>query len=186
MLTLPDGLPVPVDDGLAAHLTGMHLPDVLLEATNGLFVNLADFKRRRVIYVYPLTGQPDVALPSGWDQIPGARGCTPQACDFSHHYQAIKALDAEVFGLSAQASAYQLAFKNRLHLPFDLLSDEALQLKQSLSMPTFDVDGMTLYKRLTLVAENQQIKKVFYPVFPPNEHASQVISWLQNNESRCC
>jgi len=181
LLILPDGLPVPADDGLAAHLTGMQLPDILLEATNGLFINLADFKRSVVIYVYPLTGQPNVALPSGWDEIPGARGCTPQACDFSNHYQTLNALDAEVFGLSTQVSAYQLEFKNRLHLPFDLLSDDTLKLKQSLGLPTFSVDGMTLYKRLTLVAKNQQIEKVFYPVFPPNEHASQVIHWLQNN-----
>ncbi len=181
LLTLPDGLPVPTDDGLAAHLTGMQFPEILLEAKNGQFVNLASFKRRLVIYVYPLTGQPDVALPSGWDEIPGARGCTPQACDFSHHYQAIKALEADVFGLSTQTSTYQSEFKNRLHLTFDLLSDDTLRLKQSLNLPTFSVGGMTLYKRLTLVAKNQQIEKVFYPVFPPNEHAGQVIHWLQNN-----
>jgi len=181
LLTLPDGLPVPVDDGLAAHLTGMQLPKILLEATSGLFVNLASFKRRLVIYVYPLTGQPNVPLPSGWDEIPGARGCTPQACDFSNHYQAIKALDADVFGLSTQTSIYQSEFKNRLHLPFDLLSDDSLKLKQRLNLPTFSVGGMTLYKRLTLVAKNQQIEKVFYPVFPPSEHAGQVIHWLQKN-----
>ncbi len=181
LLTLPDGLPIPVDDGLATHLTGMQLPEILLESTNGSLVNLADYRRRIVIYIYPLNGQPNVALPSGWDEIPGARGCTPQACDFSNHHQAIKALNTEVFGLSTQTSAYQSEFKNRLHLPYDLLSDDALKLKQSLSLPTFSVDGMTLYKRLTLVAENQQIKKVFYPVFPPNEHASQVIRWLENN-----
>lgn len=181
LLSLPAGLPVPVDDGLAAHLTGMRLPDVLLAATNAQFVSLCDLGQRLVLYIYPLTGRPDVALPAGWDEIPGARGCTPQACDFSNHYQAIKALDAEVYGLSAQSSAYQSEFKNRLHLPFELLSDDSLKLKDSLSLPIFSVDGMTLYKRLTLVAENQQIKKVFYPVFPPNEHASQVMHWLKNN-----
>lgn len=172
---------MPVDDGLAAHLQGMQLPNIALEATSDELVNLCGFKQRLVLYVYPLTGRPDVVLPVGWDAIPGARGCTPQACDFSNHYQALQALNAVVFGLSAQTKAYQAELKHRLHLPFDLLSDHQLKLRDSLKLPTFIIGDLTLYKRLTLIVENHIIQKVFYPVFPPNENAGQVIDWLKNH-----
>ncbi len=177
-MTLPDGLPVPEDDGLAAHLTGMSLPGIALASTNGAQVNLTSFNDRLVIYVYPLTGQPNVALPTGWDEIPGARGCTPQACDFSNHYQALQSLNTQVYGLSSQTTAYQSELKQRLHLPFDLLSDTQFALKTALNLPTFQVGDLQLYKRLTLIVEKQVIQKVFYPVFPPNQHAAQVIDWL--------
>jgi len=177
--TLPEGLPVPIDDGQAAHLTGLRVPDISLPCTSGKHFHLNHEKL--VIYVYPLTGQPNVALPEGWDEIPGARGCTPQACDFSDHHQQFESLGTQVFGLSTQTTEYQLALKNRLYLPFDLLSDADLLLKQSLNLPIFKVGKLTLYKRLTLVIEQTTIKKVFYPVFPPNQHASQVLDWLKSH-----
>lgn len=169
---------MPVDDGLAVPLPGMHLSKVVLTSTGGGQVDLTAIQGRLVVYVYPLSGQPGVALPQGWDEIPGARGCTPQACDFSQHYQTLLSLNATVFGLSSQTSAYQAEFKSRLHLPFDLLSDSHFLLKQALNLPTFQVEGLQLYKRLTLIAENQVIQKVFYPVFPPHQHAAQVVDWL--------
>jgi len=179
---LPTGLPIPVDDGLAAHLQGMRLPDVSLESTRGEAVNLSSIKQKLVIYIYPLTGRPDVALPTGWDEIPGARGCTPQACDFTNHYQELQALNTVVFGLSSQSTEYQLELKNRLHLPFDLLSDSHFLLQKSLTLPTFVANNLLLYKRLTLIAEQSVIKKVFYPVFPPNQNASQIIDWLKSQQ----
>jgi peroxiredoxin len=177
---LPDSLPVPVDDGLAAHLEGMPLPEVGLKSTSGGIVNLSNKAERLVIYVYPLTGRPDVALPASWDEIPGARGCTPQACDFSDHYKELQDLNALVFGLSSQATDYQLELKSRLHLPFELLSDDCFKLRQVLNLPVFEVDGLMLYKRLTLIAEHNVISKVFYPVFPPNKNAEQVVTWLKS------
>lgn len=179
--TLPAGLPIPVDDGLAAHLEGLALPDISLQSTGGEIVNLRMLGQRAVVYIYPLTGRPDIALPSGWDEIPGARGCTPQACDFSNHYQELRDLKTSVFGLSSQNSVYQSELKSRLHLPFDLLSDSHFLLQSALQFPTFKVDGMLLYKRLTLILEHNQIKKVFYPVFPPDQNASQVIGWLKSH-----
>jgi peroxiredoxin len=188
--TLPDGLPVPIDDGQAAHLVGLCLPNISLLCTDGKNFNLdinSDPKKlnqeKLVIYVYPLTGQPNVALPRGWDEIPGARGCTPQACDFSDHYQQFQRLNTQVFGLSTQTTQYQVELKNRLHLPFDLLSDSDFKLKQFLNLPTFKVGELTLYKRLTLIIEQNIIKKVFYPVFPPNQHATQVLDWLKSQQS---
>jgi peroxiredoxin len=181
LTTLPAGLPVPVDDGSAAHLQGMHLPGLEFEATSGKKINLSTIQGRLVIYIYPLTGQPNVALPAGWDEIPGARGCTPQACDFSHHHQQLQSLNATVFGLSSQTTDYQAELKGRLHLPFDLLSDSNFQLTQALNLPTFKAGDLLLYKRLTLIAEAQVIQKVFYPVFPPNQHAAQVIDWLRTH-----
>lgn len=179
--TLPDGLPVPVDDGMASHLEGMLLPQVLLQSTDGKYVNFSEIKDRLVVYIYPLTGRPDTVLPVGWDEIPGARGCTPQACDFSHHYLEMQALNAKVFGLSSQDTKYQLELKHRLHLPFDLLSDTNLTLECSLKLPTFKIEALTLYKRLTLIAEQGIIQKVFYPVFPPHQNAVQVIDWLKSS-----
>jgi peroxiredoxin len=181
LTTLPAGLPVPVDDGSAAHLQGMHFPGLEFEATSGKKINLSTIQGRLVIYIYPLTGQPNVALPAGWDEIPGARGCTPQACDFSHHHQQLQSLNATVFGLSSQTTDYQAELKGRLHLPFDLLSDSNFQLTQALNLPTFKAGDLLLYKRLTLIAEAQVIQKVFYPVFPPNQHAAQVIDWLRTH-----
>lgn len=176
--TLPAGLPVPVDDGMAAHLPGMRLPNLVLNSTNGSQVDLATIQGRLVMYIYPLSGRPGVPLPDGWDDIPGARGCTPQACDFSNHHQQLQSLGAQVFGVSSQTTDYQAELHQRLHLPFDLLSDNGFGLKQALNLPVFEVHGMQLYKRLTMIAEAGVIKKVFYPVFPPNQHAAQVTDWI--------
>jgi len=180
--TLPEGLPVPLDDGSARHLAGMHLPSISLASTSGGQHNLSDIQGSLVIYVYPLTGRPDTALPEGWDDIPGARGCTPQACDFSHHHLELQQLNTQVFGLSSQSTEYQSELKNRLHLAFDLLSDDTFELKRYLNLPVFFAGDLLLYRRLTMIVQNGVIRKVFYPVFPPNENAAQVIHWLRNNE----
>lgn len=182
---LPEGLPIPADDALAAHLEGMSLPAEFFESTGGYSVDLSESKRRVVIYIYPLTGRPDVALPVGWDEIPGARGCTPQACDFKNHYQALQHLNTAVFGLSSQSVDYQLELKHRLHLPFDLLSDSNFLLLSSLKLPIFKVNELQFYKRLTLIAEQGIIKKVFYPVFPSNQNAEAVIDWLKSHSPKC-
>jgi len=178
---MPKDLPVPIDDGAAAHLVGLELPNVSLVSTNSTNINIRGLKGRWVIYVYPMTGRPGVPLPDGWDGIPGARGCTPQSCSFRDHYAELKALHTGVFGLSTQRSEYQREARDRLHLPFELLSDSGLQLKDALRLPTFTVAGMELYKRLTLVTRNGRIEKVFYPVFPPDQSAAEVLSWLREN-----
>lgn len=175
---LPENLPVPVDDGAAAHLEGMRLPALTLPSTNGASVNLHDLDGLWVIYVYPMTGRPGLALPDGWDGIPGARGCTPQSCGFRDHHGELQTLNAGVFGLSAQTSAYQREARERLHLPFHLLSDSALQLRNTLRLPTFKVAGTELFKRLTLISREGRIEKVFYPVFPPDQNADQILAWL--------
>ena len=179
---LPPDLPAPVDDGACAHLAGKRLPAVPLLSTSGRVVDLAALRGRTVIYCYPRTGRPDQELPTGWNAIPGARGCTPQSCAFRDHYQELRGLGvAEVFGLSTQVSDYQREAVARLHLPFDLLSDEKLEFAQALKLPTFEVDGMTLIKRLTVVARDGAIEKVFYPVFPPDRNASDVMLWCAAN-----
>jgi peroxiredoxin len=178
---LPHDLPAPVDDGGADHLVGMALPDIRLVSTAGGTVALASLTGRTVVYVYPRTGRPGQALPPGWDEIPGARGCTPQSCAFRDHYQELRALGARVFGLSTQDTDYQAEAVSRLHLPFPLLSDADLAFAHALVLPTFDVAGMTLLKRLTLIVNNGRIEHVFYPVFPPDQNASDVIAWLTAN-----
>jgi peroxiredoxin len=178
---LPKDLPRPIDDGAANHLRGMSLPTSALPATNGAIVDLAAIPGRFVIYIYPMTGRPGVPLPDGWDGIPGARGCTPQSCSFRDHFAELNALNTSVFGLSTQTTEYQKEARDRLHLPFELLSDNALTLKKLLRLPTFTVAGMELYKRLTLIIENGRIQKVFYPVFPPDQNAEDVLAWLRQN-----
>ncbi|QBD74695.1 peroxiredoxin [Ktedonosporobacter rubrisoli] len=175
---LPEGLPVPIDDGACNHLIGLRLPTLSLTSTSGTSVDLATLPGKTVVYCYPRTGRPDQASPDGWDLIPGARGCTPQSCAFRDHYIELQALHAGVFGLSTQDTGYQREAVERLHLPFALLSDEKLAFTQALRLPTFIVEGMTLIKRLTLIIQDGKIIKVFYPVFPPNQNAAQVISWL--------
>ncbi|MES2296967.1 MAG: peroxiredoxin [Pseudomonadota bacterium] len=177
---LPTNLPVPTDDGAALHLRDCVLPDVALPATNGTTVNLRMLRGRWVIYVYPMTGQPGVPLPDSWDEIPGARGCTPQSCGFRDHYTELKLLHTGVLGLSSQMTEYQREAKARLHLPFQLLSDSTMQLQNALRLPTFSVAGMTLFKRLTIIVENGFVKKVFYPVFPPDRNADDVVAWLKD------
>ena len=180
---LPKDLPVPVDDGACKHLSGLTLPSIHLSATSGRTVNLAKLPGRVVIYCYPMTGRPGVPLPDGWDKIPGARGCTPQSCSFRDHYQELKALNAQVFGLSTQSTEYQREAAKRLHLTFELLSDSAVEFTQTLRLPTFEVAGMHLIKRVTLIARDGQIVKYFYPVFPPDKNAEDVVSWFQNSQA---
>ena len=175
---LPEGIPAPTDDGACDHLPGMGLPSVRLASTAGGSVDLSGLSGRTVVYCYPRTGRPDQDLPRGWDEIPGARGCTPQSCSFREHHEELRALGARVFGLSTQETDYQREAAERLRLPFELLSDEELTFAKALRLPTFEVEGMTLIKRLTLVVEDGRIEKVFYPVFPPDENAEEVIGWL--------
>ncbi len=177
---LPADLPIPQDDGAARHLAGMRLPSVPLAATDGARVDLAELAGRTVVYVYPRTGRPGVALPEGWDAIPGARGCTPQSCSFRDHFAELKSLGvAYLFGLSTQDVDYQREAADRLHLPFTILSDAGLQFARALSLPTFEVAGMTLLKRMVLVIDDGVIAKAFYPVFPPDGSAAMVAGWLR-------
>jgi len=178
---LPKDLPVPVDDGAAAHLKGMSLVKIALSSTDGANVELASLPGRFVIYIYPMTGRPGVPLPDGWHGIPGARGCTPQSCNFRDHHIELNALGVGVFGLSTQDTEYQREVHDRLHLPFQLLSDSSLQLKSAMRLPTFRVHGLELYKRLTLIVETAKIEKVFYPVFPPDKNAEEVLAWLKQH-----
>jgi peroxiredoxin len=179
-LELPANLPVPLDDGAARHLVGMAWPGVALPATDGRSVDLAGARGRTIIYAFPRTGQPGKALPTGWDAIPGARGCTPQSCGFRDHFAELKSLGVSaLYGLSAQTREDQHEVATRLHLPFALLSDARLELQQALRLPTFSVDGMTLLKRLTMVLDDGIITKVFYPVFPPDRSAAEVVAWLR-------
>ncbi|NEO29902.1 MAG: peroxiredoxin [Symploca sp. SIO3C6] len=178
---LPNNLPVPIDDGAARHLQGMTLPNVSLKATNGNLINIGYITGFVVIYIYPMTGRPGVPLPDGWEAIPGARGCTPQSCSFRDHYTELQQWQVKLYGLSTQTTDYQLEAKHRLHLPFELLSDSSLKLKSLISLPTFKVADMELYKRLTIIAKCSKVEKVFYPVFPPDQNADQVLSWFQEN-----
>jgi peroxiredoxin len=179
-LELPADLPAPVDDGGARHLVGRSWPDLALPATDGAPINLSRMRGRTIVYAYPRTGRPGQALPAGWDAIPGARGCTPQSCGFRDHFAELNGLGVKhLFGLSTQDGDYQREVAQRLHLPFALLSDARLELQQALELPTFAVDGMTLLKRLTLVVDDGVISKVFYPVFPPDRSAADVIAWLR-------
>jgi len=175
----PDDLPVPLDDGAAKHLLGMTLPSLSLLATNGKQIDVGSFKDFLVIYCYPMTGQPNVALPDGWDQIPGARGCTPQACSFRDHYQELKALKAEVLGLSVQTTDYQKEMAQRLHLPFQVVSDVDFKLQKALNLPTFVAAGMTLLKRLTIISKAGKIVAVHYPIFPSDSDPSWVIDFFE-------
>lgn len=168
-----------LDDGSTDHLPGLSLPDLSLPSTSGGDVVLSSLGPRTVLYLYPMTGRPDVALPDGWDLIPGARGCTAEACAFRDHDADLRAAGASVYGLSSQSTAYQREAASRLHLPFPLLSDEHLETADALRLPTFDVEGRRLFTRLTLVVSAGVIEHVFYPVFPPDGHAEQVLTWLR-------
>jgi peroxiredoxin len=179
---LPPDLPVPVDDGAAEHLPGLALPQLALPSTLGGTVELAAAAREAgtfVLYVYPRTGVPGEPSPDGWDAIPGARGCTPQSCAFRDHHVELRAAGAAVAGLSAQPPEEQRAFAVREHIPFPLLADPDLRLAHALRLPTFDVAGMRLYRRLTLIARDGAIVKAFYPVFPPDRNAADVLDWLR-------
>jgi peroxiredoxin len=176
---LPEDLPVPIDDGAADHLAGLRLPALSLRSTDESLVDLSALPRTTVVYAYPRTGTPDREVPAAWNAIPGARGCTPQSCAFRDHHAELQGLGARVFGLSIQDTDYQREVVERLQLPFPLLSDEDLLLTRGLKLPTFAFEGETLLKRLTLVLSDGRIEKVFYPVFPPDRNAEEVIDWLR-------
>jgi peroxiredoxin len=179
---LPKNLPVPTDDGGARHLRGMAMPDLELPSTANRRVNLSKIPASRiVVYAYPMTGRPGTALPAGWDDIPGARGCTPETCGFRDHHKDLAKLGADVFGVSTQSTGYQQEMVRRLEVPFEVLSDEHVAFTRALRLPTFTVEGMTLLKRLTLIVRDGRIEEVFYPVFPPDTHAEAVIAWLKSH-----
>lgn len=178
VLSLPADLPVPVDDGMARHLPGLPVAPISLPATTGRWIDLSALPGRSVVYCYPRTGRPDQELPAGWNLIPGARGCTPQSCAFRDHYRELETLGARVFGLSTQDTDYQREAAERLHLPFPLLSDARLEFASAMRLPAFEVQSMTLLKRLTLILRDGVVEHIFYPVFPPDRNAQQVVDWL--------
>lgn len=175
---LPKNIPVPVDDGACNHLSGMKLPSVPLMSTRGRVVDIASLLGRTIVYCYPRTSRPDRDPPKGWNEIPGARGCTSQSLAFRDHYKELQSLSARVFGLSTQSTDYQKEAAMRLHLPFELLSDSEFAFAKALRLPTFEVENMVLIKRLALIISDGRIEKVFYPVFPPDKNAEEVIGWL--------
>src|SRR6202171_4854615 len=176
-------IPAPADDGAAAHLKGMMIPPIALVATDDTWVTLSALQGRVVVFAYPRTGEPGkIALVDDWDMIPGARGCTPQTCAFRDLFAELKSAGAaHVFGLSTQSNEYQTEMASRLHLPFPVLSDENLQLTQALDLPTLDVADLTMIKRLALIIDDASITHVFYPVFPPDRNAGDVLAWLKAN-----
>jgi peroxiredoxin len=177
----PAGLPRPVDDGACAHLVGARVPALALPSTSGREVELGALgPGRTVLYVYPMTGVPGRKLPDGWDAIPGARGCTPQACAFRDHHAELRASGVAVHGVSAQDTAEQRGAMERLHLPFELLSDAELRLARALGLPTFIVDGRTFLRRVTLIVRDGVVEHVFYPVFPPDRNAAEVTAWVDS------
>ena len=175
---LPNDLPVPVDDGACDHLEGLLLPSLLLETSSGHSLNLSELKGIVVVFFYPMIGSPDSPPIEDWNDIPGARGCTPQTCSYRDAYQQLTEFGAQVFGASAQAIEEQSEAATRLELPFELLNDSAFELTESLKLPTFEYQSVKMIKRLTLIVVDGVIRKVFYPVFPPNENVNHVISWL--------
>jgi peroxiredoxin len=178
-MTLPADLPRPSDDGGADHLPGAQVPHVVLVDTDGQHVDLAALAGRSVVYAYPRTGRPgQEPLVDDWDLIPGARGCTPQACSFRDHHAELTQLGVRVFGLSTQDTAYQAEAVERLHLPFPLLSDEHHALGTALRLPTFTAAGQQLLRRLTLLVRDGSVEHVWYPVFPPHTHATEIVAWL--------
>lgn len=181
LYALPEGLPVPVDDGACDHLTGMRMPQIALLSTEGEFVDLGKVsaKKRTVVFFYPRSGRPDEDPLPGWNEIAGARGCTPQACAYRDRFGGFESLGVQIFGVSSQGAEYQREFAERTRLPYALLSDSELRATRELRLPTFGVAGMTLIKRLTLIVSEGRIEKVFYPVFPPDQNAEEVISYLR-------
>lgn len=178
-LDLPDNLPVPQDDGGADHLDGIQLTSIKLKATNGEEIDLSKLDGTNVVFIYPKTGVPGVALPDGWDDIPGARGCTPQACSYRDNYAELMKYAKRIFGLSVQSSDYQKELHDRVELPYEILSDADFTFTNALKLPTFEASGMKLQKRLTLIIKDGVIVKHHYPVFPSNKDVDWVISSLR-------
>lgn len=180
--TIPDNLPIPIDDNSCSHLTGLLLPNINLNSTSGNIVNLSQISGLVVIYCYPMTGKPNQNLPDGWILIPGAAGCTPQSCSFRDHYQELIDLNVTVFGISTQSTDDQLEAVNRLHLPFELLSDISLTFANNLKLPIFKVEEKQLLKRVTIIAKDGKILKYFYPIFPPDKNIDDVLFWLRKEK----
>ncbi len=179
--SLPDDLPAPRDDGACDHLVGMAMPMIRLPSTQGGSVDLGALPiGRSVIFAYPMTGRPGVGLPDGWNEIPGARGCTPQNCAFRDLHLCFTDLGASVFAVSTQTTDYQAEMATRLRLPYPVLSDADHALTHALRLPTFEADGMRVIRRLTLLVSGSVIEHVFYPVFPPDWSADQVLEWLRH------
>ncbi len=177
-------IPAPKLDASLEHLNNFIIPEIKLSSTSGDEIDLSKLIGLTIIYVYPMTGQPNVALPEGWDEIPGARGCTPQSCSFRDNFSELKKLNIKnIFGLSSQTTKYQKEMSERLHLPYPILSDEKLVFANALKLPTFKVDNMSLIKRITLIINNNKIIKYFYPVFPPDQNVNDVIFWLRKSKA---
>jgi len=183
-LKLPDDLPVPEDDGACKHLPGKDLPGVALLATSGREVRLDEVSQRpTVFFFYPRTGRPGEKIPPTWDRIPGARGCTPHSCGYRDHFDEFRQRGMAVYGVSSQDTAYQRELVERTKLPYEILSDEKFRLTEALRLPTFVFEGVRLIKRLAFIANKGRIEKVFYPVFPPDQNAQVVLSWLHAQDS---
>jgi peroxiredoxin len=177
-------LPIPIDDGTLKHLQGQKLPEIKLNATDGAEIDLSLLKGLTVVYAYPRTGRPDEPVLDGWDVIPGARGCTPQSCAFRDHFTELTNAGVDrIFGLSTQDTSYQQEAVKRLALPFSLLSDDRLIFSGAVQLPTFHIKGLTLLKRFTMIIRDGTVLKVFYPVFPPDQNAAEVVNWLHMNLS---
>ena len=180
LFALPPGLPVPQDDGACRHLEGLAMPPLKLDSTAARSVDLQEVsKSTAVFFFYPRTGKPGTPIPPGWDQVPGARGCTPQSCAFRDLHKEFTTLGAQVFGVSSQDTEYQRELVARIHLPYEVLSDREFRLTEALRLPTFDFEGVRLIKRLAIVARASRIAKVFYPVFPSDRNAGDVLAWLR-------
>jgi peroxiredoxin len=179
LIEVPADLPAPEDDGACKHLISRPIPSVKLSSTSGKKVNLADQNGCLVLYCYPMTGRPGRSIPDGWTAIPGAAGCTPQSCSFRDSHEEMKSLGAMVFGMSAQTTEDQLEAAQRLQLPYELLSDTTFSFAKPLGLPVFEAGGMRLLKRVTLIAKAGKIEKYFYPVFPPDKNAIEVLNWLR-------
>lgn len=183
LTALPANLLIPQDDGACDHLFGLAFPNLSLSSTTGEEISprALSLKKDVILFCYPMTGRPGVALPDGWDNIPGARGCTPQNCAFKDNSQEFSALDAQLIGVSTQDTTYQKELVERIHLPYPILSDSEFKLIEALSLPTMVVANMTLIKRLTVIIRDGTIAKVFYPVFPSNKNPSEILRWLKTN-----
>jgi peroxiredoxin len=178
--SIPDNLPIPGDDGAASHLLGQSLPKLRLHSTSDRLIDLSELTNKIVFFFYPRTGRPDEPAPVGWDEIPGARGCTPQSCGYRDFYGDFQQLGVSVFGVSTQSTAFQKELVQRIRLPFEILSDSEFAFTDSMALPTFEYNGMRLLKRMSWVYYEGKIAKVFYPVFPPDRNASQVIEWIRS------
>lgn len=180
---LPDNLPIPVDDGACNHLLGSRVPSIYLNATSGKSVDLGSVAGTAVIFFYPMNGKPDSPPMIGWNDIPGARGCTPQVCSFRNEYSQLVAMNAKVFGVSSQPLADQKEASARLALPYELLNDTPLELTHAMNLPTFEYEASIYIKRITVITIDGVIKKTFYPVFPPDKNVSDVITWIKQNNA---